>query len=339
MNQLIAFLVGWLADLILGDPAWLPHPVVGFGKLIAAGEKRWNQGDNRRRKGMWLALGLVIGVFLLTLALQIGLWYLSAALHIGHLLFYVFVGVMVFFCLAGTTLIREVREVFRAVDRSLEEGRRQVARIVGRDTSELSAQEVRTAALETLAENLSDGVIAPLFWLALLGTPGMLAYKMVNTLDSMIGYKTERYKAFGCWAAQIDDVANYIPARLTAMLMILSVYSVQLLGYICRLLHLPGNHNYSLSTIHYSLFSFVRKYGRHHASPNSGYPEAALAAILDCRFGGPHYYFGQLFPKPYIGENDRPLTTADMHKAVRVNRTAEVLMVLTITVYFMFCFS
>ena len=176
MNHLIAFLVGWLADLILGDPAWLPHPVVGFGKLIAAGEKRWNQGDNRRRKGMWLALGLVTGVFLLTLALQIGLWYLSAALHIGHLLFYVFVGVMVFFCLAGTTLIREVREVFRAVDRSLEEGRKQVARIVGRDTSELSAQEVRTAALETLAENLNDGVIAPLFWLALLGVPGMVAY-------------------------------------------------------------------------------------------------------------------------------------------------------------------
>ena len=112
--------------------------------------------------------------------------------------------------------------MFYALDRSLEEGRQQVARIVGRDTSELSAQEVRTAALETLAENLSDGVIAPLFWFSLLGTPGMLAYKMVNTLDSMIGYKTERYKDFGCWAAHIDDVANYIPARLTALLMILA---------------------------------------------------------------------------------------------------------------------
>ena len=121
---------------------------------------------------------------------------------------------MIFFCLAGTTLIREVRDVFTALDRSLEEGRAQVARIVGRDTSELSAQEVRTAALETLAENLSDGVIAPLFWLALLGVPGMAAYKMVNTLDSMIGYRTERYRAFGCWAAHIDDVANFLPARL-----------------------------------------------------------------------------------------------------------------------------
>ena len=204
--------------------------------------------------------------------------------------------------MAGTTLIREVRQVFLAVDRSLDEGRQQVARIVGRDTSELSAQEVRTAALETLAENLSDGVIAPLFWLALLGVPGMLAYKMVNTLDSMIGYRTERYREFGCWAAHIDDIANFIPARLTAVLMVMAVGKPQLL-------------------------KFVWRNGRNHASPNSGYPEAALASILDCRFGGPHYYFGELFDKPFIGENDRQLTTADMKKAVRVNRTAEVLMV------------
>ena len=312
MNHLIAFLVGWLADLILGDPAWLPHPVVGFGKLIAAGEKRWNQGDNRRRKGMWLALGLVIGVFLLTLALQIGLWYLSAALHIGHLLFYVFVGVMVFFCLAGTTLIREVREVFRAVDRSLEEGRKQVARIVGRDTSELSAQEVRTAALETLAENLNDGVIAPLFWLALLGVPGMVAYKMINTLDSMIGYRNERYIEFGRFAAKMDDAAGWIPARITAFLMLLVAG---------RLRMLP----------------FVRRYGPQHLSPNSGWPEAALAAILDCRFGGPHNYFGEEVVKPYIGENDRPLTTADMERAVLVNRLVEFFMVLLLLIISYIC--
>ena len=205
-------------------------------------------------------------------------------------------------------MIREVREVFFALDRSLEEGRQQVARIVGRDTSELSAQEVRTAALETLAENLSDGVIAPLFWFALLGTPGMLAYKMVNTLDSMIGYKTERYKDFGCWAAHIDDVANYIPARLTALLMILASGKLRLL-------------------------TFVLKNGRKHASPNSGYPEAALAGILGCRFGGPHYYFGELFDKPYIGEHDRLLDTNDMKKAVRVNRVAEIWMILIVLVY------
>ena len=312
MSRIFTILAGWIADLLLGDPAWLPHPVVGFGKLIAAGEKRWNQGNNRRRKGMWLALGLVIGVFLLTLALQIGLWYLSAALHIGHLLFYVFVGVMVFFCLAGTTLIREVREVFRAVDRSLEEGRKQVARIVGRDTSELSAQEVRTAALETLAENLNDGVIAPLFWLALLGVPGMVAYKMINTLDSMIGYRNERYIEFGRFAAKMDDAAGWIPARITAFLMLLVAG---------RLRMLP----------------FVRRYGPQHLSPNSGWPEAALAAILDCRFGGPHNYFGEEVVKPYIGENDRPLTTADMERAVLVNRLAEIFMVLLLLIISYIC--
>ena len=305
MNHLIAFLVGWLADLILGDPVWLPHPVVGFGKLIAAGEKRWNKGDNRRHKGMWLAIVLVAGVFLVTIGLLTGMRVLSESLQIGHTLQYVCEGALVFFCLAGTTLIREVREVFRAVDRSIEEGRRQVARIVGRDTSELSAQEVRTAALETLAENLNDGVIAPLFWLAILGVPGMVAYKMINTLDSMIGYRNERYLEFGRFAARLDDAAGWIPARLTAFLMLLVAG---------RLRMLP----------------FVRRYGPQHLSPNSGWPEAALAAILDCRFGGPHNYFGEEVVKPFIGENDRPLTTADMERATLVNRLAEIVMVILV---------
>ena len=156
---------------------------------------------------------LVAGVYFVTLLLL----RLAALFSLGMLLTVQIL--LMFYCLAGTTLVREVRMVFKAVDRSLEEGRKQVARIVGRDTSALSAQEVRTAALETLAENLSDGVVAPLFWYLLLGVPGMLAYKMVNTLDSMVGYKNERYCRFGCFAARLDDAANYIPARLTAFLM------------------------------------------------------------------------------------------------------------------------
>ena len=296
---ILPLLIGWLLDLILGDPIWLPHPVVWFGKAIAACEKKLNRGNFRKAKGAFVAIVLIALVFALS-------WFLRRLLlPLPSYLLLILDAIIIFYCLAGTTLIREVREVFLALDRSLDEGRKQVARIVGRDTSELSAQEVRTAALETLAENLSDGVIAPLFWLAILGTPGMLAYKMVNTLDSMIGYKTERYKAFGCWAAHIDDIANYIPARLTALLMILAT------GKLGRL-------------------RFVWKNGRNHASPNSGYPEAALAGILNCRFGGPHYYFGELFDKPFIGENDRLLTTADMKKAVRVNRTAEVIMVILV---------
>ncbi len=305
MSNVAPLLIGWLLDLVFGDPSKLPHPIVWFGKAIAFCEHRLNRENHRKLKGALTAVFLIAVTFSLT-------WFLRSQCSMFNIQCSIaFDALIIFYCLAGTTLIREVRAVFLALDRSLNEGRKQVARIVGRDTSELSAQEVRTAALETLAENLSDGVIAPLFWLALLGTPGMLAYKMVNTLDSMIGYKTERYKDFGCWAAHIDDIANYIPARLTAFLMILP----------------------KLFTFHFSLFTFVRKYGRCHASPNSGYPEAALAGILDCRFGGPHYYFGELFDKPFIGTNDRSLTTTDMKTAVRINRTAEILMVmLTATV-------
>ena len=297
---ILPLLLAWLLDRWLGDPAWLPHPVVAFGRAISFCEHRLNKGRGRFLKGMLTAVVLVVLTYLLSYALLCGASFyvspwLEAALEV----------ILIFFCLAGTTLVREVREVFRALDRSLEDGRRQVARIVGRDTQALSAQEVRTAALETLAENLSDGVIAPLFWYLLLGVPGMMMYKMINTLDSMIGYRNERYRRFGCFAARLDDVANYIPARLTALLMI----------------GVSG---------HPALWTFVRRYGRAHASPNSGYPEAALAGILDCRFGGPHDYFGEEVWKPYIGKKDRPLTTQDMEQAVRINRRAEACMLLLI---------
>ena len=299
ITDLLPLMLAWVMDLWLGDPMQLPHPVVGFGKLIAKGERTWNKGKGRQWKGALMAIALVVGTYVVSACL-LGL--LPGVLHT------LASALLIFYCLAGTTLIREVREVFRAVDRSLEEGRIQVARIVGRDTSELSAQEVRTAALETLAENLSDGVIAPLFWYALLGVPGMLAYKMVNTLDSMIGYRNERYKDFGCFAARLDDVANYLPARLTALLMVLASGRI-------------------------SLIKFVWKYGDQHASPNSGYPEAALAGILDCRFGGPHNYFGQEVWKPFIGEHERLFTISDMQVSVRINRLAEVGMVIIVLLF------
>ncbi len=284
-------LLGWILDLIFGDPAKLPHPVVYFGKIISYFEKSLNKGVNRKTKGAITAGFLILATFIIVYLI---LLFLSPF----PLIKMAVTAIGVFYCLAGTTLIHEVKAVFIAADRSLEEGRRQVSRIVGRDTANLSDKEVKTAALETLAENLSDGVIAPLFWYALLGLPGMMAYKMVNTLDSMIGYRNERYGYFGCVAAHIDDIANLIPARLTALLMIIAAGKPR-------------------------LWKFVVNFGPQHASPNSGWPEAALAGILDCRFGGSHDYFGESVYKPYIGINERNLTYADMLKAVRVNRIAE----------------
>lgn len=296
---LSSFLIGWLLDRLFGDPERLPHSVVLFGKMIAKGERMLNLGKWRVLKGALLAVMLIsVVVFatwtMIVVADKVNI-YLGMAMR----------AILVFYCLAGTTLIREVRQVFYAIDSSLDEGRQQVARIVGRDTSELTDEEVRKAALETLAENLNDGVIAPLFWFAIGGVPAMMGYKMVNTLDSMIAYHSPRYLKFGKAAARIDDIANYIPARLTALLMLIAARRL-------------------------NLVSFVMKYGPCHASPNSGWPEAALAGILGCRFGGPHKYFGETFDKPYIGNQDKPLTREDMEKAVRINRTAETLGVIII---------
>lgn len=292
---ILPLVIGWILDLSFGDPARLPHPVVWFGKLIGLSEHRFNHGKSKRLKGGIVAVSLILGAFgvawLLLRLTSFNVW-VNVAVQ----------AILIFYCLAGTTLVREVRMVFKAVDISLERGREQVGRIVGRDTSALSAQEIRTAALETLAENLSDGVVAPLFWYAILGVPGMVAYKMVNTLDSMIGYKNERYREFGYVAAKIDDFANYIPARITAFLMVVASGRLNLLG-------------------------FVNRFGRCHASPNSGYPEAALAGIIDCRFGGTHDYFGESVYKPYIGVNHRDFSFADARTAISINRRVEAMMV------------
>ena len=313
----LSLLLGWLLDLLFGDPAWLPHPVVGMGRWIAWWEGRLNRGTHRKAKGALLVVLSIALIFLLT-ALITRLFF---TLHFS--LFILWSTLLIFFCLAGHTLRREVRMVFEALDRDLDEGRRQVARIVGRDTQALSAQEVRTAALETLAENLSDGVVAPLFWLCLLGVPGMVTYKLINTFDSMIGYRTDRYRDFGCWAARIDDVANFIPARLTALLMLLVG------GLTAKSTSRQVNESTSqqVNKATGRRVAFLFRYGRCHASPNSGWPEAALAAILDCRFGGTHDYFGQQVYKPYIGTNPRPLTTRDMHISLRIALATEILAV------------
>lgn len=302
ISNIVPLFFGWLLDRFFGDPACLPHPVVWFGKLISIGERKLNHGSWRRLKGAVLAVVLILFVYFTAFFILNTLE--SVCLPLALLL----KTLLVFYCLAGTTLVREVRDVFLALDVSLDKGRVQVSRIVGRDTSRLNENEVKKAALETLAENLSDGVVAPLFWYLLLGVPGMLAYKMINTLDSMIGYRTERYKRFGFFAAKIDDISNYLPARITAILMV-------------------------FVSLRPSLLMFVARNGRLHASPNSGYPESALAGILNCRFGGGHFYFNEYIYKPFIGTNERVLDMADMRKAITINRRVEYAMLILVTLF------
>lgn len=294
---------GWLLDCLLGDPNTSLHPIVLFGKAIAWGEKKLNKGEGQKVKGAFLSIGLIAIVFILFSLIIVSL------IHSSMVAYYLFATLSVYFFLAGKTLRKEVRDVFTALDESLDKGRTQVARIVGRDTSTLNEQQIRTAALETLAENLSDGIIAPLFWFGVLGLPGMAAYKMINTLDSMIAYRTERYKDFGYMAAKIDDIANYIPARITAIIMLI----------------VSGKLSY-LSKV------FIN--GKQHLSPNSGFPEAAMAYSIDCRFGGPNIYQGELIDKPYIGQHDKKLTSQDMQKAIRINFKSELLMIAVLALIF-----
>ena len=287
----VPLIIGYLLDLIFGDPRKLPHPIVAFGNIIGWCERHFNKGGHKKRNGCLIAIILPLSTLFLGGLLAWGSWILHPFAYYG------IASVFVFYGLANHSLIQEGGEVIRTLEeQGLDAGRKRLSWIVGRDTSQLSPKKIYTAVLETMAENLSDGVVAPLFFYALGGFPAMMAYKMVNTLDSMIGYKDARYKDFGCCSAHLDDVLNYIPARLTAFLIALSGYRK-------------------------GIFSFIRKYARQHASPNSGYPESAMAGILDCRFGGPNIYHGILVEKPYIETNNRELSINDYKRAARINQT------------------
>ena len=288
LTLVIPLLAGFALDCLIGDPYFLPHPIRLFGKAISVGEAKLNRGKNRKLKGALMALGLILTIYFV---LKLGLIVLFAYQN----LYLVVSSILVFYGLANRSLIQEaLRVIIRLEKEGLEAGREQLSMIVGRETADLNENQIRTAVLETLAENLSDGVIAPLFFYFIGGVPAMLAYKMANTLDSMIGYKSERYKDYGSFAAKLDDVLNFIPARLTAIIM-------------------------AAVSFNFRAIKFIVKYGNKHSSPNAGYPEAALAGILNCRFGGPNRYHGKLVEKPFIGDNPRPVLTQDAYKACLVN--------------------
>ncbi|SFC07106.1 adenosylcobinamide-phosphate synthase [Spirosoma endophyticum] len=300
MLVVLPLVIGYVLDLLIGDPENWPHPVRVFGTLIANGERLLNQGTVRFLKGALLTVGLCIGIYLFFATLN------RLILSIHPWLYIAMNGVWIWYGLANKGLITEGQKVFSVLQADgLDAGRAQLSRIVGRDTSRLSAQQIRIAVLETMSENLSDGVIAPLFFYALAGVPGMMAYKLINTMDSMVGYRSDRYEQFGKFAARLDDVVNFIPARLTALLMVLVTGSAR------------G-------------FQFILRYGSRHKSPNAGYPEAALAGILNCRFGGPNVYHGILVEKPFIGEWERRIEPQEINRASTINQLSCFCMVLGI---------
>ena len=298
-----ALIAGFLLDLLLGDPEWLYHPVRLIGKYISFAEKRLRKRGGNLRIG---ALILTISTTLATMAAAtLILWLLRLA---GDVPLFIGMALMDWMGIAVTCMAKEARGVGRALKLGVGPARKQVARIVGRDTENLNEEEIIKATVETVAENTTDGVISPILY-ALIGGPVLLwGYKAVNTLDSMVGYMDEKYRDIGWSSAKLDDVLNFIPARLTALLMALAA----------RLTGLDGKN----------ALRIVRRDHANHKSPNSAWSEAAAAGALHIQLGGTHLYFGKPVEKPTIGDDDRPAEEEDIRKVNRLLYVTSGLMML-----------
>ncbi len=274
-----------ILDAVLGEPEriWrrVPHPAVLMGRAVGAAERRFNRGDAQRAGALVIA-GLVAAALAIGAAIS--------ALPGGDWIALILAAIL----LAQRSLADHVRAVAEALHAGLDEGRRAVGRIVGRDTDNLDESAVARAAIESAAENLSDGVVAPAFWFLLLGLPGLIAYKIVNTADSMIGHQTPRYRAFGRAAARLDDLLNWAPARLTALLILAAQWRLDALGAVGR-------------------------QAPRHRSPNAGWPEAAMAHVLGVALSGPRSYTGGVREFPWLNRRGRhALTAGDIDRAVAV---------------------
>lgn len=281
-------IMAFIIDSALGDPRWLPHPVRLIGSAISGIEKIlrvfFKTPSGEKFAGFLLVIIIVLPVFLLTY------FFLKAALSFSDRVILFLTSVFIIYLTATTIAIRELlrsaKHVFEAVKAGkIEEARVKLSMIVGRDTHNLSKEDVLKATIESISENLSDGVVAPLFYLVIGGLPFAMAYKAVNTLDSMVGYRNRKYKNFGWTSARLDDYVNYIPARISGILIVISFFIVFRSISIARM-----------------AFQTMLRDGGNHPSPNSGVPEAAMAGGIGLRLGGPSAYGGILVQKPYIGE-------------------------------------
>ncbi|AEB76065.1 cobalamin biosynthesis protein CobD [Clostridium botulinum] len=286
--------LAFILDCILGDPYWFPHPVRFIGKYISFFEKQI-------RKANFKDITLKIGGVFLTLS-TIGLTYgicfgiLKAAYIINPKIYYVLNIVILWTCIAPKCLSNEAIKIYKElVNNNIEKSRKQLSYIVGRDTDNLDESEITRAVVETVGENTSDGIIAPLMYMFIGGAPLALTYKAVNTLDSMVGYKEDIYLNFGWFSAKLDDVVNYIPARLTALFMVIS--------------------SFILRFDYKNCIKIINRDKNNHTSPNAGYPESAMAGALRVKIGGTNSYFGKLTYKPTIGDELKKLEKEDIRKS------------------------
>ena len=297
------FLGAYIVDIIVGDPHRFPHPVVIIGKFVRFLEDKIRRSSSvdKKKGGIILWFTVVIPVYFITLGIVEGCFFINPLF-----------GAMITILLASLTLATkslydESKVVLNALNRGdMGEARKRLSMIVGRDTKDLNGEEILRAVIETISENLSDGIVAPMFYLSLGGLPLAMAYKAVNTLDSMVGYKNDRYTDIGWFSAKMDDMANLIPARLTGLIIVATSFMLRF--------------NWRDS------WRIMRRDGRNHSSPNSGVPEAAVAGSLGIQLGGENRYFGEIVRKPTIGDKIKEIDKRDIKKAWVIMFTSSLLM-------------
>lgn len=296
MNHIIAIVLAYIIDAIVGDPRSWPHPVKWVGSAIQYMEMKWNHGNNRKRKGVEMLLIIIVVTFLMSLVILL----LAYQIHIVF-------GIVIEAILIATTIAQKglkdaSMHVYKPlVEKDIHQAQRNLKEIVGRDTANLSEKDIVRGTVETVAENTSDGITAPLFWAFIGGAPLALVYRAVNTCDSMVGYQNERFTDFGWASAKFDDIINFLPARMTAFIMLMSNKRRG-----SRLLH---------------TWSLIRQDAKEHASPNSGWLEATVAYLLQVELGGVNYYAGVKKQSALIGtlqENNVDLQPSHIKKTVTV---------------------
>ncbi len=302
--MLISIILAVFLDFIIGDPYSFPHPVKLMGTIISFEEKiaRKITGSNKGLK--FSGLTIVISNILLGFFVP---YILLNSIKQYKIIYIIVNTYLIYTCIAARCLHYEAMKVSKALEISVEEARTRLSYIVGRETKNLSEEEIIRATVETVAENTSDGVIAPLFYIMLLGAPGGLAYKFINTMDSMLGYMNDKYIHLGHFPAKVDDIFNYIPSRITGALMCI--------GSIGRFNIKNG-------------FRIMIRDRKNHKSPNCAYPEGAVAGLLGIQLGGNNYYHGKLVEKPTIGDKVRNIVKKDMKNTIEIMYRSEVLLII-----------